>query len=147
MYEHILVPYDGSDEAEKGAIHGIELAAALGATAHGLYVSDLPGVPRALSIRDDEETVRQEYREYGEEKLAELEAIADEHGVEFTMNFRTGTTSEEIVDFAEAEGMDVIVMGSAYRGKLGNLIGGVTDRVVRSSTVPVISQRMGVDEL
>lgn len=147
MYEHVLVPYDGSDEARKGAIHGIELAAALGAEVHGLYVSDLPGVPRALSIRDDEDTVRQEYREYGEKVLGDLSEIAEEHGVEFSSNFRTGTTSEEIVDYAESEDMDVIVMGSAYRGKLGNLIGGVTDRVVRSSTVPVISQRMGVDEL
>jgi len=40
----------------------------------------------------------------------------------------------------------VVVMGSAYRGKLGNLIGGIPDRVVRSSPVPVITHRMNVDE-
>jgi len=59
---------------------------------------------------------------------------------------RTGSPSEETVDFAEKEGMDVIVMGSAYRGRLGSLLGGTTDRVVRSSSVPVITHRMNVDE-
>ena len=31
MYDQILIPYDGSAESEKGAINGIELAAALDA--------------------------------------------------------------------------------------------------------------------
>ncbi|WP_424000348.1 universal stress protein [Haloarcula salina] len=147
MYDHILVPYDGSDEAQKGAEHGIELAAALGATVHALYVIDLPGTPRALSLRDDEEEMREEYREYGEEILSNLGDVAREHGVDYETHFRSGGPSEEIVDFAEQEGMDAIVLGSAFRGKLGNLLGGTTDRVVRSSTVPVISQRMSMDEI
>ena len=147
MYEHILVPYDGSMEATKGAEHAIGLASALGATVHALYVSDLPGVPRALSLRDDEESVREEYRAYGEEQLSRLGEIAAEHGVAYEKHFRTGSVSEEIVDFAESEEMDAIVMASAYRGKLGNLIGGTTDRVVRSSTIPVISQRLDADDI
>ena len=43
-----------------------ELAAALDADVCGIYVIDLPGAPRALSIRDDEEQMREQYREYGE---------------------------------------------------------------------------------
>ena len=57
MYDDILLPYDGSREARKGAEHGIGLAASLGATVHAMYVIDLPGVPRAMSIRDDEEYI------------------------------------------------------------------------------------------
>lgn len=147
MYDHILVPYDGSDEAKKGAEHGIGLAAALGATAHGLYVIDLPGTPRALALRDDEEEMRREYREYGEEVLETLGEIAADHDVEYESTIRTGTPSEEIVEYAESGGMDAIVLGSAFRGKLGNLLGGTTDKVVRSSSVPVISQRMSIDEI
>ena len=59
---------------------------------------------------------------------------------------RSGSPSEEIVDFADTEEMDVVVMGSAYRGKLGNLLGGTTDRVVRSSAVPVITHRMSAED-
>ena len=147
MYEHILLPYDGSNEARKAAEHGVDLAAALDATVHGLYVIDLPGAPRALALRDDEEEMRREYREYGEGVMSELADMAAEHGVAFESAMRTGSVAEEIVEFADEEGMDAIVVGSAYRGKLGNLIGGTMDKVVRTATVPVVTRRMHVDEI
>ncbi|MDS0261165.1 universal stress protein [Haloarcula sp. S1CR25-12] len=146
MYEQMLIPYDGSKEAKRGATHGIALAAELGATVHGLYVIDLPGVPRAMALRDDEEDLREDYRDYGERELQALREIATDHGVGFESHMRTGSPSEEIVDFARSEEMDVVVMGSAYRGKVGNLLGGTTDRVVRSSTVPVITHRMSGED-
>ena len=115
MYEHVLIPYDGSDESRTGAEHGLDLAASVDATAHGLYVMDLPGVPRALALRDDEEEMRREYREYGERIMTELGEMAEARGVAFESAMRTGSVSEEIVEFAEDEGMDAIVMGSGYR--------------------------------
>ena len=147
MYENILIPYDGSEEAEMAARHGVELATDLGSTVHGLYVIDLPGVPRALSLRDDEEQLREEYEEYGEKVLDELCDIAAEHGVDCEAEMRSGSVSDRIVSYADDEGMDAIVMGSAYRGKIGTLLGGTTDRVVRTATVPVISERMRAERL
>ena len=147
MYDEILIPYNGSDEAEKGATHGVELAAALGSAVHALYVIDLPGAPRAMALRDDEDELRERYREYGEGALDEVAATAADHGVDCSTVIRTGSVSDEIVDYADEEGMDAIVMGSAYRGKLGNVLGGTADKVVRSATVPVVTQRMRVDEV
>jgi nucleotide-binding universal stress UspA family protein len=147
MYDTILIPYDGSDEAEKGAIHGIELAAALGADVTALYVIDLPGAPRALALRDDEDEMRERYREYGEEVLGELCSVAADHGVECSTAIRTGTVHAEIVDYAEDAGMDAIVIGSAYRGVIGSFLGGTAEKVVRSSRVPVLTQRMKVEEV
>lgn len=147
MYEHILVPYDGSSESQKGAAHGVELAAALGATVHGLYVIDLPGAPRALSLRDDEEELREEYQAYGEDVLAELGEMTADAGADYESAIETGAISEEIVEYAEEGGMDVIVMGTGYRGTVGSLIGGKADRVVRTATVPVITRRAQIDEV
>lgn len=147
MYDTILIPYNGTDESQKGAEHGIQLAAALGASVHALYVIDLPGAPRALALRDDEEEMRREYREYGEEVLGEIADVAAEHGVECSTSIRTGSPSEEIVAYAEEEGLDAIVMGSAYQGKMRTLLGSTTDKVVRTSTVPVITQRMQIDDI
>ncbi|MFB6127118.1 MAG: universal stress protein [Halolamina sp.] len=130
------MPYDGSKEAKKGATRGLELAASVGATVHGLYVIDLPGAPRAMALRGDEEELRMEYREYAHEQLSELADLAADHGVDYERHTRSGSLSDEIVDFAEEEDVDAIVLGSAYQGKLGNLLGGTTDRVVRSTTVP-----------
>jgi nucleotide-binding universal stress UspA family protein len=146
MYDHILLPYDGSKEARKGAEHGIDLAAAVGATVHALYVIDLPGAPRTAYVRDDEEEMREEYREYGEEVTAEVCEMAAEAGVECETAIRSGTPAEEIVDYAEDEGMGAIVIGSAYRGKFRALLGSTAERVVRTSPVPVITTRMEMNE-
>jgi len=146
MHDHILLPYDGSKEARKGAEHGIELAAAVGATVHALYVIDLPGAPRTLYVRDDEEEMREEYREYGEEVTDELCEMAAEAGVDCEAAIKSGAPAEEIVDYAEDEGIDAIVTGSAYRGKFRALLGSTADKIVRTSKVPVITTRMEMNE-
>ena len=146
MYDTILIPFDGSEEARRGAEHGIELAAAVGASVHALYVVDLPGAPRALSLRDDEESMREEYHEYGEEVTGEICSAAADAGVECEAVIRSGSPAEEIVEYATDEGMDAIVMGSAYRGKFPNLLGSTSEKVVRTSTVPVVTKRMTVND-
>jgi nucleotide-binding universal stress UspA family protein len=146
MYDDILLPTDGSAEAAKATEHAIELAAAFDATVHALYVIDLPGSIRAPSIRDDEVTMRREYREYGEAVTREVIETAAEMGIEARGVIKTGSVHEEITEYARREGMDLIVMGSAYRGKFGALLGGTTERVVRTSTVPVTSIRMNEDD-
>jgi nucleotide-binding universal stress UspA family protein len=146
MYETILIPTDGSDEAEKAAEHGIELAAALGATVHTLYVMDLPDAPRALSIRDDEEQVRERYEEYGRQVTDAVRDVATETGVECTTALKSGTVHEEIVRYADDEGIGAIVMGTGYQGRFGALLGTIAERVVRAATVPVISTKMTGDE-
>lgn len=147
MYDTILIPFDGSDEGEMGARHGIELAAALGAEVHALYVIDLPGAPRALSIRDDEEQMRKEYNDYADRILGEIGEVAADHGVDCVGVIRSGAPSEEIVEYAEQDGMDAIVMGSGFRGKIGTLLGGTADKVVRTATVPVLTKRKNVDDI
>ncbi|WP_280535871.1 universal stress protein [Halopenitus sp. POP-27] len=146
MYDTILIPYDGSDEARRGAEHGLDLAAALGASVHALYVIDLPGAPRTIYIRDDEEQIREEHHDYGEKVTEELCEMAGERGVECTTAIRSGAPAEEIIEYAEESGMDVIVLGSAYQGKFRAILGGISDKVVRTSPVPVITDRMSVDD-
>ena len=148
MYDTILVPFDGSEEAMEGATHGVELAAATGSRVLGLYVMDLPGAPRALSLRDAEEELREEYREFGEEVLAELGEVAADHGAEYITAIRTGSVSQEIIDCADETGaVDLIVMGTAYQGRLGSLLGGTATKVVNHATVPVLTRRMQFDEV
>jgi len=146
MYDRILIPYDGTDEATRGAEHGIELAAAVGATVDALYVIDLPGAPRTVYLRDDEEEMREEYRAYGEEVTAEICDKAADAGVDCTAVIKTGEPAEEIVNYAEGEGVDAIVMGSAYQGRFRAVLGSTSDKVVRTSEVPVITTRMSVND-
>jgi nucleotide-binding universal stress UspA family protein len=40
MYEHVLIPTDGSEGAKRGVEYGLDLAARHGADVHLLYVLD-----------------------------------------------------------------------------------------------------------
>ncbi|MFB6101717.1 MAG: universal stress protein [Haloplanus sp.] len=142
MYDTILIPTDGSKEARKAAEHGIELASAFDATVHALYVIQLPGAPRTVYIWDDEEEVREEYREYGEEVTQEVADMASEAGVETETAIKTGSIHEGIVDYADEIDADVIVMGTGYRGKVGGLLGTTAEKVVRTANVPVTTIRL-----
>ena len=79
--------------------------------------------------------------------LNDLCEVAADHGVDCSTDFKTGSVAEEIVNYAQQEEMDAIVMGSAYRGAIGALLGGTADKVVKTATVPVITQRMQMDEV
>ncbi|WP_152042358.1 universal stress protein [Salinigranum salinum] len=146
MYDTILVPFDGSKEARKGAQHGIELAAALGSTIHALYVIDLPGHPRTVYLSASDDEMKEEYQEYAEEVTAELCEMAEKAGVDCVTAIRTGKPAEDIVEYADEEEMDAIVIGSAYRGKFRALLGSTADNVIRTSRVPVITTRTRFDE-
>ncbi len=146
MYNKILVPYDGSDEAAKGVKHAIGLAKSLDASICALYVIDLPGMPRSVYISDDDDKLKEEYRSYGEDVTEELCKRANDNGVDCVTAIRSGDPAEEIVDFADDEGMDAIVMGSGYKGAVGSLLGGKASKVVRTATVPVTTARVTQDE-
>lgn len=141
MYDTILIPYDGSEEGEKGADHGVDLAAALGASVHSLYVVDLPDSPRGPFIRGDEDQLREDYREYGEECNEEISEKAAGKGVDCTTAIRSGPPGQEIVEYAEEEELDAIVMGTGYRGKLAGLLGSTAEKVLRSTDTPVTTVR------
>lgn len=141
MYDHILIPTDGSKGARKAIDHGVDLAAAFDATVHALYVVELPNAPRSLQILDDEEATRQEYRNYGKEVTGDVAELAAEHGVECVTAIKSGSAHEEIVDYADEEGIDVIVMGTGYRGKFRALLGSTAEKVVRTANVPVTTLR------
>lgn len=146
MYEEILVPTDGSNEADKATDHAIALANAVGATIHALYVIDLPNAPRALQIMDDEEETRERYQEYGREVTDDVCEAAASVDVDCVTATRSGSPHEEIVAYAGEEGMDLIVMGTGYRGRIGALLGSTAEKVVRTSDVPVTTVRVTEDE-
>lgn len=143
MYENILIPVDGSDEAEKGIKHGIELAAAVGATVHGLYVIEEGGNPWLNEPMDDQ---MDSARDYGNDITGSVADRAADAGVESVTAVEVGTdVAKKINEYAVEEGNDVIVMGSGYKGKIGSLLGSTAEKVLRSSEIPVITLRRTQD--
>lgn len=139
MYETILIPTDGSSDAVKGARRGIELAAALDATVHGLYVVKEGTNPWESTSIDDQ---RDRAEAYGLEVVSEIGELADEAGVEFVEAVRFGPHVHEVINnYVEESDVDLIAMGSGYHGEFGGLFGSTADKVLRTAHVPVLVLR------
>lgn len=141
MYERILIPTDGSDEAEAAAQHGVNLAESLDAAIVALHVIDagVSGLP-SQSIKQAEDLPEMEA--HGEELCERIIDMADEAGVDSEFAIEKGKPYEEITEFADGNDIDAIVMGTRGRSGIEDyLLGNVTEKVVRTSNVPVVTIR------
>ncbi|MFB6308498.1 MAG: universal stress protein [Haloarculaceae archaeon] len=142
MYDRIMLPTDGSAGMERVVEHAAELAEVHDSTIVAIYVIDttsLTGLPMDAS----RENIAGLLREEGTTTLNDVQRMVGERApVERVLI--EGTPSEEIVDHAREEDCDVIVMGTHGRGGLNRLLlGSVAERVVRTSTIPVLTVHVG----
>lgn len=134
--DSLVVPTDGSDTAESALNHGIELALTTGATLHIISVVDVGAVAGSYNV----EGVADKLREAGNKILETAVQRAEDAGVSrIEANLLTGVPERSICDYASEHDVDGIIMGT--RGLTGAerlVLGSVTERVVRRSTVPPI---------
>jgi nucleotide-binding universal stress UspA family protein len=145
MYDRILVPTDGSTETERAVEHAAELAAAHDAELHGVYVVN-SATFAGLHMETSWEGVDEVLREEGETALERVTDIAAEYGVACSSNLLDGSPSKRIVEYAEQEECDLVVMGTHGRGGIDRLLlGSVAEGVVRACSVPVLTVQVGDD--
>ena len=138
MFDRILFPTDGGDGADAAFDHVLDLAADHGATVHLLNVAD---TTHDSVTRIGGEIVDVLERE-GEEIVEAAADRAAERGVETVTEVLQGGVPDTITAYAEEYEMDLVAMPT--RGRTGFdrlLLGSTTERVVRESTVPVLSLR------
>lgn len=139
MFERILIPTDGSQPARDAAETGMDLAVEQGATVHILYV-----VTPIHAGEGGTGQVIEAMRDAGERTVSELAEEAEARGLEVATQVTMGTPHQHILEYAETNDIDVVVMGTHGRTGLGRyLLGSVTEKVVRLSDVPVLTIRPG----
>jgi len=148
MWKTILVPYEFSAGAEHAAQIAADEARAHGARVVLLHVVEMmpqfgrdstmmvpPGTTTPVSVR----------RHYMETAEAQLRAVAAKlaaDGVDVSVQVRAGVPVEEISAFVREHPVDVVIMGTHGRTGLRHaLVGSVAERMVRVSTVPVMTIR------
>ncbi|SEP72456.1 universal stress protein [Natrinema salaciae] len=137
MHQDLLLATDGSDAAERAADHGIELASELGATLHVLSVSE--DGPQAANKQDK---LRSDPEDEAVTAAERTKEAAERDGVDVTTDIRHGVPQEQVVDFAETNAVDMIIVGTAGRSGLDHLISGsVAEEIVRNAPVPVLTVR------
>lgn len=144
MYQHLLVPLDGSELSERAAQSSLELARKLGARITALVAEPLPPLPHmgshpsTYAREADEHLARTDA--HAHEVLDRFKAQAEEAGVPFEGRFtRTDAVDDAIVNTAREVGCDLIVMVTHGRGALGELLfGSHTKNVIARSELPLL---------
>ena len=141
MYDDVLIPTDGSDTVPETLAHGLEIASNHDATVHALYVVDT----RVTSAADDDtrDGLKASLESEGEVAVADVADRAEEGGLETVTTVLEGTPSKTILDYADDEDIDLVVIGTrgkSPREKVTSL-GSVSERVVDNASVPVFVVR------
>jgi len=141
MYDHILVPTDGSEHAERATEHAALVADAFDATLHLLSVVDVSAAAGPFSAGGVDDAYVEQLTDASEGELADIAATVE--GVDTVETaVTTGRPSAGILEYVDDEDIDLVCMGThGRRGLRRFLTGSVTERVVRLSPVPVLTVR------
>jgi len=146
-WKTILVPHDFSASANHAAAIARDEAKVHGGTIVLLHVIDLPyQLDPDAAIVPEATGAPISIRQYATQSAdAHLQDIADrlaKDGVPATGIIKIGTPIDEIIRTVDEQSIDLIVMGTHGRTGIRHLMAGsVTERVVRSSRVPVLTIR------
>jgi len=141
MYRRVLIPLDGSPLAEQALPHAIAQAEQFGAELILLRI--LKPLPQIDGLSHGDLV---QFKEQGSEWASKyLERIAEaslHKGIPTEMATVEGSPHAAILQFAESNQVDLIVICTRGRSGLSRwLMGSVADRIVRGANVPVLLVR------
>jgi universal stress protein A len=139
----ILCPVDFSAGSSHATDYASGLAEKLGAKVHVLHVYALP----VLGSADAAKMLGPEViAQMGDEAARSTNMVVESlraSGVEAEPHIGDGAPYAEIIRFAQALDVDLIVMGTHGRTGMSHLlIGSVAEKVCRLSPIPVLTVRM-----
>lgn len=141
--ESILCPLDFSDFSTKAYEYAQSLARQYEAKlilAH--IVQPVFSAYPSYVYPDMVNDIYQDLRAHAEEQLKEFARSHARHGVQVVNVVREGAVTETILALAEAEAVDLIVMGTHGRHGFDRLLlGSVTEKVLRKARCPVLAVR------
>jgi len=139
QFSEVLVPTDGSEQAEAAVGVGTDVADTYSARLHALSVVE----PAALGLDVRSEMLIDALGEAAQaavERVAERATAAGVTDVE--TDVRYGYPYREVLNYADENEVDLVAMGTHGRTGIARyLLGSVTEKVVRTAGVPVLTVR------
>ena len=138
----IMIATDGSENVKNAVSYGIEIAKATGAEVYAAYVVSDEHAQIARRDLGFAKAIEKNLADKGRRATADVGEAGKEVGVKVESILLKGRPVEEIIDYAEKNDIDMIVMGTlGLTGVKRLLIGSVAENVVRHSKVPVLVVR------
>lgn len=140
----VLVPTDFSEASESALRYGKAMAEAFGASLHVVHVmEDLLAHAWAAEVYvSSMPQLRDEIEKESRQRLGALLTETERATLRAETTLLAGNPFLEIIRYAKAHGVDLIVMGTHGRGPIAHmLLGSVAEKVVRKSPCPVLTVR------
>ena len=141
--KHILVPIDLGEPSMRALKHAIAIAESYSASLVLLHVVRTPSAddPAALYLPLPETYINAVVSD-AQKRLDEVLAPADRERLRAKAIVKVGDPLRQIVEYAQGESVDLIVMGTHGRSGVAHLfLGSVAERVVRTAPCPVLTVR------
>jgi nucleotide-binding universal stress UspA family protein len=145
---HILAPTDFSEYSMDAISYALELAQKFGAKLSLLHVVELPPYPiEGLVPSTMGGDLLNDLERQASAELAQVLPEAKDARIEVTRSVVIGSPLRKIIETAEAEKVDLIVMATHGRTGLSHLMmGSVAERVVRTAPCPVLTIRSSAEK-
>lgn len=140
----VLVPTDFSDASESALRYGKAMAEKFGASLHVVHVmEDLLAHAWAAEVYvSSMPQLRDEIEKESRQRLGALLTDGERKTLRAETALLAGNPFLEIIRYAKAHNIDLIVMGTHGRGPIAHmLLGSVAEKVVRKSPCPVLTVR------
>jgi nucleotide-binding universal stress UspA family protein len=143
MYQHILIPTDGSELAERAVTHGLSLAKFLRAKVTVIIVEERPDSLLLFAQTGTAEAFARYTEQIKKHAASVLDRVANgakQAGVPCdTVHVQDAQPYEAIIATATDRGCDLIAMASHGRGGLSAVVlGSVTNKVLTHAKIPVL---------
>ena len=134
---NILAPTDFSEMSNGSAAYAAKLAIAMNSRLHLHHVVQEQEVDTAHPLRALDDAEKE-----GKEKLAAILTAEEQERLKLTSYVGVGPPANQIVEYAEKNDIDLIVMGTHGRRGLEKMwLGSVTEKVLRQAHCPVLVVR------
>jgi nucleotide-binding universal stress UspA family protein len=139
----ILIPVDGSENGLCAVKHAVALSAQMKQSPELLLLNVQWNVAAGnVKLFINQETINDYYREQGAAALEKARAILDESNLAYQYHISIGRPAEAIVQYAEEQKVDQIIIGAQGEESLAKLLlGSVTSKVAQLSKIPVTIAR------
>jgi nucleotide-binding universal stress UspA family protein len=136
----ILIPIDGSDYANRALDHVVASVAGYKEMPQ-LFLLNVQWKLASGNVKRfiNQETINDYYREQGMEALASARKKLDAAGLAYIYHISVGTPAAAIVQYAQEQKIDEIVMSAHGQTTLSDLLlGSVVSKVLHLADMPVL---------
>jgi nucleotide-binding universal stress UspA family protein len=147
VFQHVLIPLDGSTLAEAILEPAVALGAPMDAEYTLLQVLDLPtiGYAPALHATGADERILNQWRGEAQHYLDRVTERFGARGLRVRAHTMTGSPASAILEYAREHAVDVIAIATHGRSGLARvLMGSVAGAVLRGAGVPVLPFRPSI---